>query len=185
MLNVILLPVAIAFYYEPDHPGWLTFNIFSDAVFLTDVFLNFWTGLITEDNEIILDIWKLRKNYAKKWLIVDLLSLLPFDYVTFFLFSLSASSSSVVVQGALTLRLIRPLTKLLSLLKLLRLVKFLHALSKWEEVRCNQLLHVLLLPHGPAWHCLFSTTDWNILFKFPLAVLLFLCNCFFPPCSMV
>lgn len=134
MLNVILLPVAIAFYYEPDHPGWLTFNIFSDAVFLTDVFLNFWTGIISEDNEIILDIGKLRKNYAKKWLIVDLLSLLPFDYVTYFLFSLSASSSSLV-QGAQTLRLIRPLTKLLSLLKLLRLAKFLHSLSKWEEVQ--------------------------------------------------
>jgi hypothetical protein len=133
MLNVIFLPVAIAFYYEPDHPGWLTFNICSDIVFLSDVFLNFWTGVISDDNEIILEIRKLRKDYVKKWLIIDLLSLLPFDYVTFFLFSLSASPHSLV-QGAQALRLIRPLTKLLSLFKLLRLVKFLHSLSKWEEV---------------------------------------------------
>ena len=139
MLNVIFLPVAIAFYYEPNHPGWLTFNIVSDIVFLIDLFLNFWTGLITEDNDIILDITKLRKDYAKKWLIVDVVSLLPFDYATFFLFSLSTSSSSSsvenLIQGAQPLRFIRPITKLLSLLKLLRVVKFLHTLSKWEEVR--------------------------------------------------
>lgn len=135
MLNVILLPVVIAFYYEPGHPGWLSFNILSDAVFLADVFLNFWTGIITEDNEIILDIKKLRITYAKKWLIVDLLALLPFDYVTYGLFSLS---SSLGKEGTVTLRLVPQLTKLLSLLKLLRLVKFLHSLSKWEEV-CTRI----------------------------------------------
>lgn len=133
MLNVILLPVAIAFYHEPAHPGWLTFNIISDIVFLSDIFLNFWTGSITENDEIILDITKIRRSYTKKWLIIDCLALLPFDYITFFLYSLSESSESLL-QGTRTLRLIRPLTKLLSLLKLLRLAKFLRSLSKLEEV---------------------------------------------------
>lgn len=135
MLNVVLLPVAIAFYYELDHPGWLTFSIISDLIFLVDIFMNFWTGLITEDNEVILDIKKLRRKYARTWLIVDVLSLLPFDYVTYFIFVLTASSSSAsVYQRSRPIRLIRPLAKLLSLVKLLRLVKFLHSLSKWEEV---------------------------------------------------
>lgn len=133
MLNVVLLPVSIAFYQELDHPGWLTFNVVSDAIFLIDIFMNFWTGAITEDDEVILDIKSIRKNYAKKWLIVDLFSLLPFDYITYFLFALSANSSSIV-QTTNTLRLIRPLTKLLSLLKLFRVVKFLHSVSKFEEV---------------------------------------------------
>lgn len=133
MLNVVLLPVSIAFYQELDHPGWLTFNVISDAIFLIDIFMNFWTGAITEDDEVILDIKSIRKNYAKKWLIVDLFSLLPFDYITYFLFALSANSSSIV-QTTNTLRLIRPLTKLLSLLKLFRVVKFLHSVSKFEEV---------------------------------------------------
>lgn len=139
MLSVVLLPVAIAFYYEPDHAGWFTFNIISDIIFLADVVLNFWTGIITEDNEIVLSISKIRKNYAKKWLIVDLLSLLPFDYVTFFLFTLSAATSSLV-KGTQALKFIRPLTKLLSLLKLLRLAKFLHALSKLEEVQYSKII---------------------------------------------
>ena len=133
MLNVVLLPVSIAFYPDPANPGWLTFNIVSDITFLIDIVMNFWTGLITEDNQIVLNIKKLRRSYAKRWLIVDLVSLLPFDYVTFFAFSLSASSTTAV-QASRVLRLLRPLTKLLSLVKLLRLVKFLHALSKWEEV---------------------------------------------------
>ena len=138
MLNVVLLPVSIAFYQDPEHPGWLTFNIISDIIFLTDIIMNFWTGSITDDNVIVLDIKKLRKSYAKKWLLIDLVALLPFDYVTFFLFVLSTSasaSSRSFYQGTLAFRLIRPVAKLLSLLKLLRLVKFLHALSKWEEVR--------------------------------------------------
>ena len=133
MLNVVLLPVSIAFYPDPANPGWLTFNIVSDITFLIDIVMNFWTGLITEDNQIVVNIKKLRRSYAKRWLIVDLVSLLPFDYVTFFAFSLSASSTTAV-QASRVLRLLRPLTKLLSLVKLLRLVKFLHALSKWEEV---------------------------------------------------
>lgn len=133
MSNVILLPVAIAFYPDPANPGWLTFNIISDLIFLIDIVMNFWTGLITDDNLVILDVKKLRCNYAKKWLIVDLISLLPFDYVTFFLFTVSASTVSAV-NVTRVLRLIRPLTKLLSLVKLLRLVKFLHSLSKFEEV---------------------------------------------------
>ena len=133
MLNVILLPVSIAFYPDPEHAGWLAFNLISDVIFLTDIIMNFWTGTITDDNQIMLDIRKLRKSYAKKWLLIDLAALLPFDYVTFFLFALSASSQSVL-QGTFALRLIRPVARLLSLLKLLRVVKFLHALSKWEEV---------------------------------------------------
>ena len=134
-MNVILLPVAIAFYPDPDNPGWLTFTILSDLVFLLDIALNFWTGVIS-DEQIILDKKQLRRTYAKKWLIVDLISLLPFDYVTFFLFVLSASTRSVV-QRTSALRLIRPLTKLLSLLKLFRVAKFLHSLSKLEEVQVS------------------------------------------------
>ena len=136
MLNVVLLPVSIAFFQDPAHPGWLTFNVISDIIFLTDIIMNFWTGSITDDNQIVLDIRKLRKTYARKWLLIDLIALLPFDYVTFFLFEISAttSSSQSVYQSTLAFRFIRPVAKLLSLLKLLRLVKFLHALAKWEEV---------------------------------------------------
>ncbi len=141
MLNVILLPVSIAFYQDPEHVGWLTFNIISDIIFLTDILLNFWTGIITDDNLIILEIRKLRKDYAKKWLLVDLVALLPFDYVAFFAFALSTSSQTVY-QGTLAFRFIRPVAKLLSLLKLLRLVKFLHALSKWEEVYSYDLVYL-------------------------------------------
>ena len=52
MLNVILLPVAIAFFHDAVHPGWLTFNCISDFIFLVDIVLNFWTGVITDENTV-------------------------------------------------------------------------------------------------------------------------------------
>ena len=132
MLNVILLPVAIAYFHDAVHPGWLTFNIFSDFVFIVDIILNFWTGIITNENRVILDIREIRKSYAKKWLAIDTLSIFPFDYVAYGIFESSDSAESLLAASK-ALRLLR-LLKLLSLLRLCRVARFLHYLNKWEQV---------------------------------------------------
>ena len=132
MLNVILLPVAIAFFHDAIHPGWLTFNCLSDFVFLIDIVLNFWTGVITEENTVVLDIKLVRKLYVRKWLTLDIISVFPFDYIILVIFRSSTSLSSIA-HASLALRFLR-LVKLLSLLRLFRVVRFLHYLSKWEEV---------------------------------------------------
>ena len=150
MLNVILLPVAIAFFHSPSENWWLVFHVISDFIFVVDIVMNFWTGIITDDNNVILELKKLRRIYAKHWLVVDIVSLLPFDYVTYFLFTFSGASPTLY-QSTMALRLLRPLTKLLSLVKLLRLVKFMHALPRWEEVcySCtffmSKIMHILFL----------------------------------------
>lgn len=135
MLNVILLPVAIAFFQDAVHPGWLTFNCISDFIFLVDIVLNFWTGVITDENTVILELKEIRKLYIRKWLTLDIISVFPFDYITLAVFHSNDSLDSVL-QASLALRLFR-LVKLLSLLRLFRVVRFLHYLSKWEEVRIN------------------------------------------------
>lgn len=131
MLNVILLPVAISFFADSVHPGWLTFSCVSDAVFLADIVLNFWTGMISDENTVILDLKQVRKLYAKKWLVLDIISIFPFDYI--FLGIIRTQSSSALFTASRALRLLR-LIKLLSLLRLFRVVRFMHYLSKWEEV---------------------------------------------------
>lgn len=133
MLNVILLPVAIAFFQDAVHPGWLTFNCISDFIFLLDIGLNFWTGVITDENTVILELRQIRKLYVKRWLILDIISIFPFDYIMLIIFE-SNNSLQSIVHASLALRLFR-LVKLLSLLRLFRVVRFMHYLSKWEEVK--------------------------------------------------
>ena len=133
MLNVILLPVAIAFFQDALHPGWLTFNCISDFIFLMDIVLNFWTGVITDENTVILELKQVRKLYIRRWLVLDVTSIFPFDYIILAVFESNDSVQSIL-HASLALRLFR-LVKLLSLLRLFRVVRFLHYLSKWEEVR--------------------------------------------------
>ena len=138
MLNVILLPVAIAFFQDAVHPGWLTFNCISDLIFFLDIVLNFWTGVITDENTVILELRQVRKLYVKKWLTLDIISIFPFDYIVLVIFETSDSVQSQIAHASLALRLFR-LVKLLSLLRLFRVVRFLHYLSKWEEVRSKAI----------------------------------------------
>ena len=130
-VNVTVLPVAIAFFKNDIEPGWVAFSSISDFLFIVDIVLNFWTGTITRDNTVILDLKTIRKLYLKRWIVLDVLSVFPFDYITM------AITHSFNVQewfrASRALRMLR-LIKLLSLLRLLKLIRFLRYLTKWEEV---------------------------------------------------
>lgn len=51
-LNLIGIPMEIAFLDRNSGLAWEGFNVFSDTLFLIDVALNFRTGIITEDAEV-------------------------------------------------------------------------------------------------------------------------------------
>lgn len=51
-LNLIGIPMEIAFLDGQGGVGWEGFNVFSDTLFLVDVGLNFRMGIISEDNEV-------------------------------------------------------------------------------------------------------------------------------------
>lgn len=51
-LNLIGIPMEIAFLDGHSGLAWEGFNVFSDTLFLIDVALNFRTGIITEDAEV-------------------------------------------------------------------------------------------------------------------------------------
>lgn len=131
--NIVCLPVAVSFYRELTNPGWLSFSCFSDLFFITDIVLNFWTGVITDDNVVVLDLKTIRRLYIKRWLIFDVLSVFPFDYMIIVIVE-AKSLNTTLLHASTALRLLR-LLKLLSLLRLFRVVKLMHYLAKWEEVR--------------------------------------------------
>ena len=45
LANLIVLPVAIAFFNDDLSTHWIVFNCVSDALFLTDLIINFRTGI--------------------------------------------------------------------------------------------------------------------------------------------
>lgn len=51
-LNLIGIPMEIAFLDGSSGLVWESFNVFSDTLFLMDVVLNFRMGIITEDAEV-------------------------------------------------------------------------------------------------------------------------------------
>ena len=140
-INVTFLPVAIAFFKRNIEPSWVAFNCVSDFLFIIDIVLHFYTGIITADNTVLLNLKQIRINYIKKWLVIDLISIFPFDYIVL------GITESVSVHELLTasraLRLLR-LVKLLSLLRLLKLIRFLRYLTKWEEVRTSDIVAPIL-----------------------------------------
>lgn len=56
MGNLVILPWGITFFEDQNTVPWITFNVFSDTVFLLDLIFNFRTGVIDGDGvQIILD----------------------------------------------------------------------------------------------------------------------------------
>lgn len=46
--NLIILPVAISFFYDDLRAHWIVFNSISDAVFIADIAVKFRTGIISQ-----------------------------------------------------------------------------------------------------------------------------------------
>ncbi|XP_078503041.1 potassium/sodium hyperpolarization-activated cyclic nucleotide-gated channel 2-like isoform X1 [Lissotriton helveticus] len=82
VFNVLITPFGVAFF--PDYvllsADWIGFSICSDIVFLLDIILNFFTSFM-KDNEQSLEPKEVKLNYLKTWFILDLLGLIPLDYL--------------------------------------------------------------------------------------------------------
>ncbi|MGH0164397.1 UNVERIFIED_CONTAM: hypothetical protein FKN15_047430 [Acipenser sinensis] len=128
--NLIIIPVGITFFKDETTAPWIIFNVVSDTFFLTDLVLNFRTGIVNEDNtEIILDPRKIKKKYLKTWFVVDFISSIPVDYIFLIV---ERGIDSEVYKTARALRIVR-FTKILSLLRLLRLSRLIRYIHQWEE----------------------------------------------------
>ncbi|XP_070550143.1 potassium/sodium hyperpolarization-activated cyclic nucleotide-gated channel 2-like [Ptychodera flava] len=151
IVTLILLPVNIAFFSDGFNLEWVIINCITDTVFMIDILLNFFTGIVHHQNEeIILSRQTIACSYLKGWFVLDLLSSFPFDYLY-----IGFKGDSDYNQTALTLRALR-LTKVISLLRLLRLSRLLRYVHRLEEVLqiesaviriINLVLVILMLTH--------------------------------------
>ena len=132
-MHVILLPVSISFLSDDLSLHWLILNGISDFIFLTDICLNFNTGIVDPNNkeEVILDKKVISRKYLRGWFFIDLLSSLPFDYAYFIVSS--SSTQQTLIKASRALRILK-LAKLLSLLRLLRVSRLVRYIKRFEEV---------------------------------------------------
>ncbi|XP_024116361.1 potassium/sodium hyperpolarization-activated cyclic nucleotide-gated channel 1 [Oryzias melastigma] len=131
-LNLIGIPMEIAFLDGSSGLVWESFNVFSDTLFLMDVVLNFRMGIITEDaEEAILDIKQIRVNYLRTWFIPDIIAAFPIGYILLFadLHYQNEDSPSKTNKMMRILMFVRILS-LIRLARVSRLVRFFNEVEK-------------------------------------------------------
>ncbi|CAB1328851.1 unnamed protein product [Coregonus sp. 'balchen'] len=144
-LNLIGIPMEIAFLDGYSGVGWEGFNVFSDTLFLMDVALNFRMGIISEDSEVaILDIKKIRVIYLKSWFIPDVIAAFPIGYIL--LIAELQSHSDTSTSGSKASRMVRILmfVRIISLVRLLRVSRLVRFFNEVEKVSNANLEYVQL-----------------------------------------
>ncbi|XP_052349385.1 potassium/sodium hyperpolarization-activated cyclic nucleotide-gated channel 1-like isoform X2 [Oncorhynchus keta] len=144
-LNLIGIPMEIAFLDGYSGVGWEGFNVFSDTLFLMDVALNFRMGIISEDSEVaILDIKKIRVIYLKSWFIPDVIAAFPIGYIL--LIAELQSHSDTATSGSKASRMVRILmfVRIISLVRLLRVSRLVRFFNEVEKVSNANLEYVQL-----------------------------------------
>ncbi|XP_066541404.1 potassium/sodium hyperpolarization-activated cyclic nucleotide-gated channel 1-like isoform X3 [Hoplias malabaricus] len=171
-VNVIIIPLGISFFTADVQysSSWISVSVVIDLVFVTDLILNFRTGLFQDTEAVLLDLKIIRNRYFKTWFFPDLLAVLPLDYCILILVAVGAvDSQSSIFAEIRMMRLIKVL-RLLSLLRLLRISKLLRYVRQWEEVNgwdvgsiatVLKFLHMIVI--------IFLMCHWNACFQFMVA----------------
>lgn len=80
MFLTLVVPVRLAFE-DNDPLGWIIAYSIVDVSFLVDIIMTFFTSYTDGYNLEITDHKRIMKNYIKFWFWIDLLSIIPFDYM--------------------------------------------------------------------------------------------------------
>ncbi|RXN18137.1 potassium sodium hyperpolarization-activated cyclic nucleotide-gated channel 1-like protein [Labeo rohita] len=142
-LNLIGIPMEIAFLDGNSGVGWEGFNVFSDTLFLIDVGLNFRMGIITEDSEgAILDLKSIRQRYLKSWFVPDMVAAFPVGYILL-IADLQYHGDSPSSRASKMMRILM-FVRILSLVRLLRVSRLVRFFNEVERVS-NANLEVMRL----------------------------------------
>ena len=129
----IITPLQIAFFEQDfasleDWMGWFIMDLIIDAVFITDIVLNFRTAWMSKDpDDYGRYVFKTRDaavRYCKGWFTVDLLSVIPFYFIDIYLLyaEVPASAASSITRVPKMLKMVR-LAKLLRVLRASQIFK--------------------------------------------------------------
>ncbi|XP_028292425.1 hyperpolarization activated cyclic nucleotide-gated potassium channel 5 [Gouania willdenowi] len=142
-LNLIGIPVEIAFVDGNNGLVWESLNVFSDTLFLIDVALNFRMGIIAGDaEEAILDIKRIRVSYLRTWFIPDVIAAFPIGYILLFA-DLHYQNDTNPSKANKMMRILM-FVRILSLIRLARVSRLVRFFNEVEKVS-NANLEVVRL----------------------------------------
>lgn len=122
--TAFLLPYTMAFIDTKPFDGWFYMNITVDISFLLDIIVNLFSAYYEKRMNLIKSHRKIIKKYASTWMIFDILSCIPFEFIEIF-------------QPNLTTNNLRVIFKLLRLPKISRIFKFLKIFSSSSNYQRN------------------------------------------------
>ncbi|KAG5283088.1 hypothetical protein AALO_G00038170 [Alosa alosa] len=135
-LNLLSIPMEIAYSEEVVGAArtlWKLFNVFSDLLFLLDIYLNFRMGILSDSNEIaIIDVKVIAKNYLKTWFIPDAIASFPVDFIIAIAEHWNDKDTKSL-QGAKIMRILM-FARILSLVRLLRVSRLVRFFSELEQM---------------------------------------------------
>jgi hypothetical protein len=73
MYTAIVVPYRTA-YIDETTTGWFIFELFLDALFIIDLFINFMSAIEINEEEIDVRFKAIAINYLKGWFFLDIMA---------------------------------------------------------------------------------------------------------------
>lgn len=80
-----IMPYRVAFEETIYFDAWTCLELVIDSIFFIDVFVNSLSSTQLEDGTVIKDFKTIFKNYAKGWMILDIIACFPFSLLDYML----------------------------------------------------------------------------------------------------
>lgn len=81
LVTCFVTPVSIAFSETDEGLSMMILNAIIDIFFVIDIIVTFNSAFYTEDMELINNRKEITKLYLQGWFTIDLLAVIPFDYI--------------------------------------------------------------------------------------------------------
>ena len=129
--TAIMLPIQLCYDNVPQTlpPGLVAFDVFTDVIFITDIFLNFHVGYIDEA-VVVTDKQLIRRKYLSRWFSIDVVGSFPGDTI-FLIIEAARAGAEDESFGSQQASLVT-LFKILKGPKLMRLGRLFKSLEKLE-----------------------------------------------------
>jgi len=131
LITVMTMPLSLG--WEILNERFFVMNLLFDMIFLLDVCKNFCTGIVDENDALIMDFRIVRNNYLTGFFITDFCSSIPLDLI---FKAIGISSDSGTVAGTKhSLKMIKLLkvTKMFKLFRISQLFQHIREMSMWLE----------------------------------------------------
>jgi len=120
LFTATITPYEVAFLVFEDFDALFVFNRMFDVVFMYDIWVQFHLAFYDSTlRKWITDIHTIRKNYAKTWLLLDIVSTVPYDVIDVVVQKTSSGDGGGAAGNLKVLRVL----KIMKLVKLLRILK--------------------------------------------------------------